>query len=49
MIIFSGMLPGMAGGLGGLPGLPPLPGGPGHALLESYKQSYGDMIKHLQG
>ena len=46
-LFLVGMLPGMAGGLGGLPGLPPIPGG--HALLESYKQSYGDMIKHLQG
>jgi len=44
-------------GLPGLPGMPlgglPMPGGtvPGspQALLESYKQSYGDMIKHLQG
>ena len=47
--LFAGMLPGMPGGLGALPGLPPLHTGPGHALLESYKQSYGDMIKHLQG
>merc|ERR1719150_3596843 len=44
-------------GLPGLPGMPlgglPMPGGnvPGspQALIESYKQSYGDMIKHLQG
>lgn len=45
----TGMLPGMPGGLGALPGLPPLHGGPGHALLETYKQQYGDFVKHLQG
>ena len=43
----SGVLPGMAG-MPGLPGLP-LPGNNQQAFLESYKQSYGDMIKHLQG
>jgi len=43
----SGVLPGM-GGMPGLPGLP-LPGNNQQAFLESYKQSYGDMIKHLQG
>jgi len=43
----SGVLPGMPGmpGLGGMP----MPGNNPQALLESYKQSYGDMIKHLQG
>jgi len=43
----SGVLPGMPG-MPGLPGMP-LPGNNPQALLESYKQSYGDMIKHLQG
>ena len=49
MTFSTGMLPGMPGGLGALPGLPPLHGGPGHALLETYKQQYGDFVKHLQG
>ena len=49
MTFSVGMLPGMPGGLGALPGLPPLHGGPGHALLETYKQQYGDFVKHLQG
>jgi len=43
----SGVIPGMPG-MPGLPGMP-LPGNNPQALLESYKQSYGDMIKHLQG
>lgn len=43
----SGVLPGMPG-MPGLPGMP-MPGNNPQALLESYKQSYGDMIKHLQG
>jgi len=48
-------VPGLPGlpALSGLPGLPPLPGlqgvGSPQAMLESYKQNYGDMIKHLQG
>ena len=45
----SGMLPGLPAGLPGLPGLPALHGGNAQALLDSYKQSYGDMIKHLHG
>ena len=45
----SGMLPGLPAGLPGLPGLPSLHGGNAQALLDSYKQSYGDMIKHLHG
>ena len=44
-----GMLPGLPAGLPGLPGLPSLHGGNAQALLDSYKQSYGDMIKHLHG
>jgi len=43
----SGVLPGMPG-MPTLPGMP-MPGNNPQALLESYKQSYGDMIKHLQG
>ena len=47
----SGMLPGLPAGLSGLPGLhgASLHGGNAQALLDSYKQSYGDMIKHLHG
>ena len=45
----SGMIPGLPAGLPGLPGLPSLHGGNAQALLDSYKQSYGDMIKHLHG